>query len=189
MFTTTKCPQRQWQATRITAPSMKTPMEPGYSLRAEIRRLRAEQHDMLQSVDDLIEALGLDGEILARSASLGASLHKQLDILNGQHCHHLGKAISVASDSLHVDCTQKRWTVKKNADKARHNGFHANPVTVLIPEHETLAVLPTPQVLKECVEMVWLAPQEREQQHLDSHHNKKSNNPQCPKFSKSRWRV
>ena len=35
---------------------------------------------------------------------------------------------------------QKRlWTVKKNADKARHSGFSVNPVTVLVPAHETPA--------------------------------------------------
>eukprot|EP00421_Protoceratium_reticulatum_P046751 CAMPEP_0168434852 /NCGR_PEP_ID=MMETSP0228-20121227/40117_1 /TAXON_ID=133427 /ORGANISM="Protoceratium reticulatum, Strain CCCM 535 (=CCMP 1889)" /LENGTH=308 /DNA_ID=CAMNT_0008449017 /DNA_START=39 /DNA_END=962 /DNA_ORIENTATION=- len=117
--------QQRWQATRVSAPSAKVPMEPGSSLRAEIRRLRAEQHVLLQRVDGLIEVLGLDGDILKRLASLGASLHahKQLDILNGQHSHHLGKVICVASDSLNADCKKRLWTIKKNGDIARHSGF------------------------------------------------------------------
>ena len=77
---------------------------------------------MLERGDDLIRVWGLDGDVLARLASLGASLHahQQFDILNRQHCHHLGKAISVAGEFLHVDCTKRLWTVKENADNAQN---------------------------------------------------------------------
>ena len=46
--------QRERQASRVRAPSMKAPIDTGYSLRAETRRLRAEQCNMLKSIDDLI---------------------------------------------------------------------------------------------------------------------------------------
>ena len=137
---------------------MKSPIEPGYSLRAEIRRIRPEQRNMLQRAGDLIRVLRFDGEILTRLASLGASLHahKQLEILNGQHCHHLGKAdqsTSIAPEGQH-------------ADKARHSGFSVDPVTVPVLEHETPADvrLPILPVLNECVEARYT---EEVSQHVD----------------------
>ena len=94
--------------------------EHGASLRAEVRRLRRQQHELIARFDAL---LGADSEVAARVFPLVRSLnqHRGLDARNGFHSHFHGVAIAKASVCVE-ERRQLRW-VKKEGDIARHAPF------------------------------------------------------------------
>jgi len=95
--------------------------EPGCSLRAEVRRLRNQQHELLTRLDLLFSC---DQEIASRAFPLLTALqqHKDLDRRNGYHCHNHGVALSNAKGLTSERRRKMRW-VKKAGDSARHAPF------------------------------------------------------------------
>ena len=76
--------------------------EPGYSLRAEIRRLRRSVLDTAAKIDALIGIFGFDNEIFERVAKLSRGLqqHRELDLVNGQHANSQAQALRHAAPAL-----------------------------------------------------------------------------------------
>ena len=99
--------------------------EPGSSLRAELRRLRKQQHVMVEKFEALLSALQLDPSLFTRLAQLGVALesHQMLDQVNGRRLHYMGGALAAASPHLPPLVAQLCKDAKKGGDRARHDAF------------------------------------------------------------------
>jgi len=136
--------------------------EPGASLRAEVRRLRSQQIQLMGIMSQFLEVLGAPEDLLLRLAALLSSLdqHKQLDARNGFHAHNHGDALRAAASELSKEDYERMLGIKKKGDAARHAPFYvqSQPVSDVFQYLEGMCLQQPASVAGGTLWASWSAP-------------------------------
>ena len=129
--------------------------EPGASLRAEVRRLRNQQKQLMDIVSSFLELAGLPASLLPRLSALAQGLqqHHDLDVVNGHHKHFHGAALQAAAPQFSPDEVKHMRKVKRKSDTARHAAFQTwqpvNHTSTTPAEHQSSCAVAQGHVTKQ----------------------------------------